>query len=187
MRWQASYVVCGIGRLRDYDHTLVLESEFGDGFMGERLGGNDHMGRALHREMAQTQVDTATAQSLAEAGERAELVDGHDHRARAVQHRALHPGRMKHVGVPRAVGLLDLGSPGGRVAQGIEQEAGVASDAARIGGRTAVESDPHERVPHSLRRFTSSPGYARKQHSRFGQACAEMTAGLHTQAARSDF
>lgn len=63
---------------------LAFESELGDGFVGERLGADDHVGRALHREMSQAQVDTATAQSLAEAGERAELVDGHDHRARAV-------------------------------------------------------------------------------------------------------
>jgi hypothetical protein len=44
---------CGIGRLRDHDHVLTLESELGDGLMGEHLGGDDHVGCTLHREMAQ--------------------------------------------------------------------------------------------------------------------------------------
>ncbi len=31
---------------------LALEPEFRDGFVRERLGGDDHMGGAPHREMA---------------------------------------------------------------------------------------------------------------------------------------
>jgi len=51
MRGLAGHVVCEIGCLRDHDHTLALESELGDGFVGEHLRGDDHMGRALNREM----------------------------------------------------------------------------------------------------------------------------------------
>lgn len=87
----------GIRRLRDHDDALALESELGDGFLGERLGGDDHVGRALYGEMAQAQVDATTAQTLTEAGARAELMDRDDHRAWAVQHRALHRGCVKHV------------------------------------------------------------------------------------------
>jgi len=148
---------------------LALESELGDGFVGERLGGNDHVGCARHREMAQAQMDAATAQSLAGAGERAELVDGHNHRTRAVQHRALHPGCVKHVRPARTVRLNDLSTCRAGVTQGAQQVARIPSDAAWVRGRTAVEGDPHERVLHCSRRFTSSPGYARKQHSWFGR------------------
>jgi len=146
----------------------ALESKLGDGFVGERLGGNDYVGCALHREMAQAQVDTAPAQSLAETGERAELVDGHDHRARAMQHRALHPGRVKHVVcLTGAMRLDDLSARGARVAQRVEQAAAVAPDAAWIAGGTAVEGDPHENILDSSRWFTAFPGNARSQDSRF--------------------
>ena len=153
----------GIRRLRDHDHAIALEPELGDGFLGERLGGDDHVGRALHREMAQAQVDTATAQSLAEARAGAELVDRDDHRAGAVQHRALHPGRVEHVVcLTGTVRLDDLSMGGNRVAQRVEQIAGVAPDAAWIGDRPAVEGDPHERLLDSTRWVTGPPGNTRK-------------------------
>lgn len=60
------------------------------------------------------------------------------------------------------MGLLDLGLAGGRIAQGVEQAAGVPPNATRIAGRAAVEGDPHERVIDSSRRFAASPGSARK-------------------------
>jgi hypothetical protein len=136
---------------------LALESELGDGFVGERLGPNNHVGRALHREMAQAQMDPATAQAFARAGERAELMDGHDHRARAVQHRALHPGCVKHVVcLAGAMRLDDLSACADRVAQRAQQAVGIPSDAARIGRGTAVEGDPHEDIDLA-RGFTASP------------------------------
>ena len=152
-----------IWRLRDHDHTLALESELGDGFVGERLGGNDHVSRSLHREMAQAQVDTATAQSLAEAGERAELVDRHDHRTGAVQHRALHPGCVKYVVcLAGAVRLDDLSARGACVTQRAEQATSVVPHTARVGGRTAVEGDPHERLFESTLWVNLPPGNARR-------------------------
>jgi hypothetical protein len=155
--------VQGVRCLRDHDHTVALESELGDGFVGERLGGNDYMSRALHREMTQAQMNTATAQSLAEAGACAELVDGHDHWTGAVQHRALHPGCVKHVVcLTGSMCLDDLSARGNRVAQRVEQMAGVAPYSAWIGGGPAVEGDPHERLLDSTRLFTGPPGNARK-------------------------
>ncbi len=74
------------------------------------------MGRALHREMAQTQGDAAAAQSLAGAGQGAEVVDRHDHRAGTVQHRSLHPRRMEHVGPAGTVRLNYLSARIARVA-----------------------------------------------------------------------
>lgn len=65
-------------------------------------------------------------------------------------------------GAPWAVGLLDLGLAAGRVAQGVEQTAGVAPDTAWIGGPTAVEGDSHEPVIDCSREFAASPGNARK-------------------------
>jgi hypothetical protein len=96
------------GRRRNHDYALAFETERGDGFVGDDLAGYDYMCRALQREVAQAQVDAAAPQSLAAARERAEVVDGHDHRARTVQHRALDPRRMEDLGASWAVGLEDL-------------------------------------------------------------------------------
>jgi hypothetical protein len=98
----------GVWRRWDHDHALVLEAELGGGFVGQRLGGDDHVRRALQREVTQAQVHAAGAQTLAAAGERVEVVDRHDHRARAVQHRALQPRRVKHLGAAGTMGLEDL-------------------------------------------------------------------------------
>jgi hypothetical protein len=117
------------------------------------------VGRALHREIAQAQVDAAATQTLAEAGARAELVDRDDHRAGAVQHRALHRGRVKHVVcLAGAMRLDDLGTArADRVTERFEQTAGVAPDAALIGGRPAVEGNPQEGLLDSIRLFTGLP------------------------------
>jgi hypothetical protein len=58
--------------------------------------------------------------------------------------------------------LLDLVPRDGRVTQSFEQAAGVTPDAARIGGGTAVEGDPHKRVLDSSRRFIASSRNARQ-------------------------
>lgn len=144
---------------------LALESELGDGFVGQRLGGNDHVGRALNREMAQAQVDTTTAQSLAQASKPSEFVDGHDHWAWAVQHRSLHPRRVEHVGLAGAMRLDDLSAGLARVAQSTQQAARIPSDAARVAARAAVERDPHAGLSafqnldaDSLCAVASSPG-----------------------------
>lgn len=123
-----------IGCLWDHDHVLAFESEFGDGFVSEQLGGNDHMGCALHREMAQAQVHPPAAQALARAGECVEVVDSHDHRTGAAQHRALHPWRVIHViDLTRTVGLDDLPACARGVAQRTQQAARIPSDAAWVG------------------------------------------------------
>jgi len=70
---------------------------------------------------------------------------------------------VKHVVcLAGAMRLDDLSARANRVAQGVEQAAGVASDTARIGRGTAVEGDPHEGAIESSRSVTSSPGNARK-------------------------
>jgi hypothetical protein len=107
----------GVRRLRDHEHTLAIESKVGDRFAGNGLGGNDHVCRALEREVAQMQVHAATAQALAAAGERTDVVDGHDHWAGAVQHGPLDPRRVEDLGPARTVGLQDLVALAGRVAQ----------------------------------------------------------------------
>ncbi len=64
--------------------------------------------RALECEVAQVQVHAAPAQPFAGALERGDVVERDDHRAGAVQHRALHPRRVEEVGATGAVGLEDL-------------------------------------------------------------------------------
>ncbi len=76
----------------------------------ERLGGHDHAHGALHRQLAQAGA-RACAQVLAAALQRGEVVKRDHHRARAVQQRSVHPGRVEHVGVAGPVGLDESPRP----------------------------------------------------------------------------
>ncbi len=108
-----------------------------DRVVGDRLGRHDHPHRTLHREVAQAQAQ-ARAQVLAAALQRREIVDRDDHRAGAVQHRAVDPGRVEHVRAARArerrraVRLDHLVARRGRLAQRLEQATRVAPDAVRL-------------------------------------------------------
>ncbi len=121
--------------------ALALQAQSLHRVAGHGLGRHDHAHRALHGELAQAQAHPR-AQVLACALERREVVQGDDHRAGTAQDRALHPRRVKDLGAPRPVGLDDLDALGAGLAQRGQQRARVASDAAHVGGRPAVEGDP---------------------------------------------
>jgi hypothetical protein len=94
--------------------------------------------------MAQVQVDAPAAQSLAAAGERADIVNGHDHRARTVQHRPLDPRRMEDLGSTWTVGLENLIALAGRVTQRLQEAARVLRGAVSAPAGSAVERDLHK-------------------------------------------
>jgi len=154
-----------VRRLRDHHDLLARQAQVRERVARDRLGGDDHTRRALHREVAQAQAQ-ATAQVLAAALERRQVVDRDDHRARAVQHRSVHPRRVEHVRAARArerrrtVRLDDLIASRGGLEQRRQQAPRIAPDAVRIGHRTAVERDPH-REPPAVTRF---PRSASRQH-----------------------
>ena len=78
-----------------------VEPQVVDRVGGDGLGRHDHAGRALQGERAQTQAQ-AGAQMLAAPLLHVQVVHRDDHRARAVQHRAVDPGGVEDVGVARA-------------------------------------------------------------------------------------
>jgi hypothetical protein len=123
----------GVGHLWDHDDAVGLEPQLGYRILSDCVGGNDDVRRTRKREVAQTHVHSAGAQALAAAGERIDVVNGHDHRTGAAQDRALRPRRVEHLDASWAVGLHDLRVIGRGLPQRREQGARIASDTARVG------------------------------------------------------
>ena len=119
-----------------------MEPESAEGILRERLRGDDHAHRTLHGQLAQAHAHSG-AKLLAAALEHGEVVEGDDHRTRAVEHRARHPWCVKDVGATGAMGLKDLGVRSGCFAKRTQQTAGVAPDPARISEGATVEGHLH--------------------------------------------
>src|SRR5664279_1241068 len=118
---------------------------------------------------------------LAAALERGHVVDGDHRRARAVQHRAIHPGRVEDIRVARterserSQRLEQLVARRRGLAQRPQHAARVAPNAVWIGDGAAVEDDLHR----TFLAITPSPIAACPQHNRFAQSWIGMTASLH--------
>ncbi len=117
---------------------------------------HDHVCGTRKRQMAQAQVNAASAKTLAGASKEVYVMDGHDHRAGAAQDRAIDPRRVEHMGAPGTMRLDYLDALVGYSVEGGEQAARIVSDAAHLNVGPAVEGDPHHvRRSHHQARTTT--------------------------------
>jgi hypothetical protein len=136
-------------RLGDDHQAVALHVEALDRVLGDGLGRDDDAGRPLDGHVAQLEAH-AGAQVLAAALERDEVVERDDLRAGAAHAHPVDPRRVEDVGAARPVALDDLVAVR-RLAQRLEQAAGIAADATRVARRPAVERDPHAAMSCSTR------------------------------------
>ncbi len=132
---------------RDHHDALALEPSCRRR-RRRRPGRDDHARRALHARWRRRRRSAVRRCSLRRLS--AQVVDRHDHRAGAAQHRALDPGRVEHVHAPPANASPRDGASrrSRRLAAAVsrsarQQAARVAPDAAHCRRGAAVERDPH--------------------------------------------
>jgi hypothetical protein len=172
-----THVQGGGRRLRNRDDPAARDPEDVDHVVGDRVGGHDHPGGAMDREVAQLQAK-AGSKVFPAALELDDVVDGDDHRHGAAEHRAVDPRRVVDVAAPRVVRLDELVCIQA-LAQGVEQATGVPANSTVVLRRATVECDfhgdrgvspgpPNPRFAHSNRNLTF-------MWARFAQTAAMRT------------